>query len=105
MGINTSGPIEPIIACSSGNNSNSAITIIRVGGFEDLEGFQELFELNLSKVKPRTNYLSKLIYNDYELDEVVFSYYQSPKSYNGENILELNVHGNKHNVNRIIVSS
>jgi tRNA modification GTPase len=93
---------RPIIACSTGTVTNSAIGLIRLSGFKNLLDFQFFFSFDLNKVKPRYNHFSKLISNGQTLDEVVFSYYPGPNSYNGENILEISVHGNQINIQNII---
>ncbi|WP_127715480.1 tRNA modification GTPase [Halobacteriovorax sp. HLS] len=93
---------KPIIACSTGMVSNSAIGLIRISGFDNLISLQEFFSFDLKKVKARYNHFSKLLFNSCVLDEVVFSYYPGPNSYNGENILEISVHGNQLNISKII---
>lgn len=93
---------EPIIACSTSTQSNAAIAIIRISGFKDLSSFEHLFAAKLSKVQPRHVYFTKLVLSDQFVDDICLTYFQAPKSYNGENILELSVHGNTLNVERII---
>ena len=34
---------DPIIACSSGGEKNCAITLLRIGGFSDVENLQKYF--------------------------------------------------------------
>ena len=41
----------PIIACSTGSQSNTAIAVIRLSGFKNLSDLQIFFSLNLEKVK------------------------------------------------------
>ena len=99
------GPIEPqkmIISCSSGNNTNTAISIIRISGSFKLVDFQKIFLKDLNNLVPRMMYLSSLEINNISLDEVMFCFYEGPNSYTGENVLEINCHGNKYNVERII---
>jgi len=93
---------SPIIACSSGGNSNAAIAIIRISGFKSLSDFQKAFTVNLSSLRPRYAYFTKVINEDLLLDEIVLTYFKGPNSYNGENILELSVHGNIFNIERIL---
>jgi len=93
----------PIIACSSGSATNVAISVIRLSGFSSLIDFSTFFSTDLERIKPRTAYFSKLLDGKgVVLDEVVFTFFASPHSYNGENILEISVHGNRLNVRRII---
>ena len=93
---------RPIIACSSGNDSNTAISVIRLSGFKQLVDLQSSFTKNLKKIKPKLATLSDLVEDNVVLDNVLLLYFEGPNSYNGENILELHVHGNQLNVNRII---
>lgn len=93
---------DTIIACSSGTAQNSAISVIRITGFDNLFDLQKLFSFDLNKVEPRKAHLSKILNGDKVLDEALFIFFKGPNSYNGENILELNVHGNPVNVRNII---
>lgn len=93
---------KPIIACSSGTVTNSAIGLIRLSGFSSLLDFQSFISLDLTKVKPRYNHYCKILDGSTVLDEVVMSFYPGPNSYNGENILEIAVHGNQINIQRIL---
>ena len=91
----------PIIACSTNINSNTAIAIIRLSGFEDVEIFKDCFVLK--EIEPRFAHFTKIVdQNKNLLDEIVLTYFKGPHSYTGENVLELSVHGNKVNVQRII---
>ncbi len=92
----------PIIACSTNANANSAIAVIRLSGFDSLEPYQPYFSTDFKKLKPRMATLSDLSDGMTKLDSVVLTYFKGPKSYNGENILELAVHGNRLNVERIL---
>lgn len=93
---------EPIIACSSGTSENTAISLLRISGIKNLEEIQSLFSLDLSNVVPRKATLSNLQIKDKVIDEVLLTFFKAPHSYNGENIVELSVHGNPVNVRRII---
>jgi tRNA modification GTPase len=93
---------DPIIACSSGGQSNTAIAIIRLSGFKDLSLLNKFFDKDLNKIKSRFAYFCKVIDDTETLDEIIFTYFKGPNSYNGENILELSVHGNIFNIERII---
>ena len=93
---------EPIIACSTGNQAHAAMAVLRISGFQDLSAYSHFFSLKLDKVIPRKVYFTKLIHKGETLDEICLTFFEGPKSYNGENILELSVHGNTLNVERII---
>lgn len=93
---------DPIIACSSGNNENTAISLLRVSGLSSLDQVNDLFDKDLNSISPRKSYFLKLVENNKVIDEIVLNFFKGPNSYNGENILELAVHGNPINVRRIL---
>lgn len=93
---------DPIIACSSGNNENTAISLLRISGLSSFDGINKYFSRDLKKLVPRTASFVKIVENTLVIDEVVLTFFKGPNSYNGEDILELAVHGNPLNVRRII---
>ena len=93
---------KPIIACSTGTLSNTAIGLIRLSGFPNLNYLQEFFSFNFFKIKKRYAHMSNIIDGDKTLDNIVLTYFEGPNSYNGENILELSVHGNQINIQNIL---
>lgn len=93
---------RPIIACSTGSFTNTAISLIRLSGFKNLSEFQSIFEFNLTKTKPRYSHLTNLVSEGKVIDNLMFVFFPEGKSFTGENCLELHVHGNLLNVERII---
>ena len=93
---------KTIIACASGAHAHAAIAVIRLSGFKQLSDFQLHFTLQLAPVKPRTMVRAYLMSGDEIVDDICFCYFASPASYTGENLLELYVHGNTLNVERIL---
>ena len=93
----------PIIACSTGVQSSCAIAVIRLSGFKTIEALRKFF-LYSGPIEPNYAYVTKIInpVDNKILDEIVMTYFKSPKSYTGENLLELSVHGNPLNVERIL---
>ena len=95
---------DPIIACSTSTVSNAAIAVIRISGFKSLESFRPFFTKS-GPIEPRHVYFSQLqnpVLQGQALDDICLTYFAAPHSYNGENILELSVHGNTLNVERIL---
>lgn len=93
---------EPIIACSTSQQGNAAMAVIRISGFSSIQALKSFFSLDLSRINPRQVYYTKLLSGDQTLDDVCMTYFEGPRSYNGENILEISAHGNTLNVERII---
>lgn len=93
---------DPIIACSSGGLTNTGIAVIRLSGFDNFDDIKKYISINPSKIKERYAHFCKIINNDVVIDEVILTYFKGPKSFNGENIIELSVHGNVFNIERII---
>jgi tRNA modification GTPase len=93
---------KPIIACSTGTNSNTAIALIRLSGFDNLIKLQHFFSFDLTKAKPRYSHLTNIVLNESVLDNCLMVYFPNTSSFTGENVLELSVHGNQLNVQNII---
>ncbi|MFM7671608.1 MAG: tRNA uridine-5-carboxymethylaminomethyl(34) synthesis GTPase MnmE [Bacteroidota bacterium] len=71
-----------------------AIGIIRLSGALAWEIANELFpSKDLSKQAPNTLHVGMLIHQGAELDEAVVSLYKSPRSYTGEDVVEISCHG------------
>lgn len=90
------------MACSSGGQSNCAISIIRISGFTSLTSLKKYFSFDLSNLKPKRATFCNFLENENEIDQVVITFFKGPHSYNGENILEIGCHGNVFNVRRIL---
>ncbi|MBT3234751.1 MAG: GTP-binding protein [Bdellovibrionales bacterium] len=94
---------EPIIACSTATEGNAAIAVIRISGFKSLNDLSAFFSLNLNDIENNKVYQNNIIdQQGVKLDQILLCFFAAPNSYNGENILELYVHGNQLNVTRII---
>lgn len=93
---------NPIIACSTGTNSNTAIAVIRLSGFKNLIDLQKFFSFSLVKIQNRKSHLTNIIFADKIFDNGLLVFFPEGQSYTGENVLELSVHGNQLNVQRIL---
>jgi len=99
----TNASLDTIIAISTGGHANSALSIIRISGFKDLLSFQSAFSFDLKKTKARYSHLAKIFDQDKRvMDEIILVFFPAPHSFTGENVLELQVHGNLINVRRIL---
>ncbi|MBL7665409.1 MAG: tRNA uridine-5-carboxymethylaminomethyl(34) synthesis GTPase MnmE [Bacteriovoracaceae bacterium] len=93
----------PIVACSTSLASNAAINLVRLSGFRDLGSIGPLLDFDVQNLKPRYAHFARIknLAGTF-IDEVVLTYFPAPKSYTGENILEIAVHGNILNTNEIV---
>ncbi|MDW8032490.1 MAG: tRNA uridine-5-carboxymethylaminomethyl(34) synthesis GTPase MnmE [Aquificaceae bacterium] len=84
---------EPIVAIAT-PFGESAIGVVRLSGLGVWERIREFVSLK-AEPKPRYAHLVKLRDQGGDiLDEGILIYYPSPKSYTGEDMLELFLHGN-----------
>ena len=82
--------------------SVSAINIIRVSGNEAIPIVNKITNKDISQYKPNTiNYLH-IIENNKVIDEVLLSVFKNPKSYTGEDTIEINCHGGIAVTNKIL---
>ena len=71
-----------------------AIAVIRLSGKNAINIVNQIFpSKDLLQQVSHTLHVGLLKYNDEILDEVVVSIYKNPKSYTGENIVEISCHG------------
>ncbi|EEP60052.1 probable tRNA modification GTPase TrmE, partial [Sulfurihydrogenibium yellowstonense SS-5] len=71
----------------------SAISIVRISGDKALEIGKKIFSLP-EKITPRKVYFGKIFNHKGEIiDEGLFVYFQKPKSFTGEDLVEIYPHG------------
>lgn len=79
---------------------NAAVAVIRISGDESLEIANDIFSRSI--VKPNYAYVGKII-NDHEvIDQVVLTYFAGPRSFTGEDVIEISCHGSMLIANQII---
>ncbi len=80
-----------------------AISIIRCSGPDAISLVNNIFKgKNLNKVKSHTINYGHIIENGEIIDEVVCNVYLAPKSFDGENTVEINCHGGVYVTNCIL---
>ena len=97
---------ENTICSISTKKGESAISVIRISGPKSKDICKKIF-INkqikkISDFKPNKIYLGKIVDNNKILDEVILSYFQNPKSYTGEDVIEISCHGSEYIQNSII---
>ena len=80
---------------------NSSIAIIRISGSESERAVNSIFS-NSKKIKDRTAIYGSIIDNKEIVDDVILTYYRSPKSFTGEDMVDIYCHGNQIIVSKII---
>ena len=96
---------ETIIALSTPTGLG-AISVIRISGFNAISVTEKLFKSKgnkkLSNQNSHTVHLGHLIKNNHELDEVLVTIFKGPRSYTGENTIEISCHGSTYIQQEII---
>lgn len=82
---------------------NGAIGVIRLSGKKSFEITDALFpSKKISEQPSHTLHVGFLKENDHNIDEVVVSVYRSPRSYTGEDVVEISGHGSPYVLQQII---
>lgn len=73
--------------------TKSALAIIRLSGTQAFKMFSELFSKDLTKETERGVHLGTITYQGEMVDQAVVIQYLQPKSFTGEDLLEIIIHG------------
>ena len=75
----------------------SGVAVVRVSGKSALLAVKELTDINIDSIKPRFAYFSKIYAcgKNEVIDNALLIYFKSPYSFNGEDIVEFQIHGSK----------
>ena len=94
------------IAAISTPVSSGGISVIRISGEEALliagKIFNPITSENVESMAGYTCAYGKVIFNGEEIDDVVLTVFRAPKSYTGENVVEISCHGGIYVTNRIL---
>lgn len=90
-------PNDTIIALAT-SSGVGAIAVIRISGEQAIEIVNNHFKSkfgnkDLTKVDTHTIHLGNIINGERIIDEVLVSIFKNPRSYTGENVVEINCHG------------
>ena len=80
----------------------SSINLIRISGNKSIDIVNKLFNRDISKKESHTITYGFIMDKDEKIDEVLVSIFRSPKSYTTEDVVEINTHGGKASVNKIM---
>jgi len=95
--------MSTIVAIST-SPGNAGIGIVRLSGEKSIEIINKIFKpVNAGEVKGYTIKYGNILDSKNEvIDEVLVSFFIAPKSYTGENMCEINSHGNNIVLKRIL---
>ena len=80
------------IAAISTGLTNSGISIVRISGKDSLDIIGKIFS-GVKKLAPNNIIYGNIIDKNVVIDNVLVSYFKAPKSFTGEDIIEINCHG------------
>ena len=90
------------IAAISTPIGHGGIGIVRISGEKALEIIAKILKSKNFSSTPNNIVYGKIYDNDEIIDEVLVSYFKSPNSYTGEDVVEINSHGGMLVVERIL---
>ncbi|MBR1648001.1 MAG: tRNA uridine-5-carboxymethylaminomethyl(34) synthesis GTPase MnmE [Alphaproteobacteria bacterium] len=81
----------------------SGVAVVRISGADALRAVEMLSDIDVAKIKPRYAYYAKLHGLDgTPLDRALLLYFKAPHTFNGEDIVEFQVHGSKAVISSIL---
>ncbi|MBK9191977.1 MAG: tRNA uridine-5-carboxymethylaminomethyl(34) synthesis GTPase MnmE [Crocinitomicaceae bacterium] len=104
--MNFQNPDDTIVAVSTPAGAG-AIALIRISGKKSIEITSSIFSKKLNTAKSHTVHFGQVKDGDAVIDEVVVSVFLNPKSFTGEDIIEIGCHGSAYiqrEILRLIVS-
>ena len=93
---------DTIVAIATGANEG-AISIVRLSGEDAIAIVNGLFDKNILEEKGYTIHYGTILEEGKPVDEVLVNLFRAPKSYTGEDMVEINCHGG-HYVTRKVLS-
>jgi len=99
------GRLENTIAAIATPIGEGAISVIRVSGEAAIHKVDSRFEgrQSLSKAKSQTAHFGRIINSKSEtVDEVICTIFRAPKSFTGEDTVEVSCHGGIHVTRRVL---
>ena len=93
--------METIVALATAP-IKSALAIIRVSGDDAFKIVSKCFSKDITEIKERTLLFGNIVNENKVVDEVVLAIYKGPKSFTGEDLVEIICHGSVLIANEII---
>lgn len=93
---------EDTICALSTANGVGAISLVRMSGAKAIEIAQALFSTTIKDGVSHKAYFGKIMKGDDILDEVLLTVFRNPKSFTGEDTVEIACHGSKYVQNSLL---
>lgn len=78
------------------------VGILRISGSGSWERLRPLFPELPLELEHRRVYVTSPLFEDRPLDEIVLLFFKSPNSFTGEDLIEIHLHGNPHNMRALL---
>ena len=88
--------------CALATAPGGAIGIIRVSGPQSLEVLSSVFTKDVTLAQPNTIHYGHIKDGSEIIDEVMVSVFRAPRSYTGEDSVEISCHGSRYILNKVL---
>ena len=88
--------------CALATATGGAIGIIRISGPKSLEILSHVFSKEISNAQPNTIHYGNIKDVNEVVDEVLVSVFRAPRSYTGEDSVEISCHGSRYILNKVL---
>ncbi|GIW21571.1 MAG: tRNA modification GTPase MnmE [Candidatus Sericytochromatia bacterium] len=78
------------------------IGIVRMSGSKSLEIARKFFNFKKKEIESHRAYFGKIIDNNIIIDSALLIYFKKPKSFTGEDTIEIHCHGNNYILNKVL---
>lgn len=91
---------DTIVAIAT--STPGAVSIIRISGNDTFDVLSKIFDKDLSLAKEYTIHYGTIFDEEGPVDEVLVSVFRAPRSYTGEDVVEINCHGGTYVTRKIL---
>ena len=91
---------DTIVAIAT--STPGAVSIIRISGNDTFDVLSKIFDKDLSHSKGYTIHYGTIFDEEGPVDEVLVSVFRAPRSYTGEDVVEINCHGGTYVTRKIL---
>ena len=89
--------------CALATAPGGALGIIRVSGTSSFTIINQICNSDITQLQPNTTHYTKIYNKQGEiLDEVILSIFHGPRSYTGEDSVEISCHGSSYILNNVL---